>query len=70
MHNITKDKTFAIIIKKIMAERGFKQMQLADLLGIKQSQVSNWLNGRSLPNYTSLRLLSERLDTPVERFFQ
>ena len=63
------EKDFAEIIRELMAERNLKQQALADILGIRQSQISNWLNGRSLPGYHSLRLLCEKLDVDSKRLF-
>jgi transcriptional regulator with XRE-family HTH domain len=53
-------------IKNIMKKCNLNQLQLAKLLGIAQSQVSNWLNGKSLPNYISLKLLQEKLNLSAD----
>jgi transcriptional regulator with XRE-family HTH domain len=52
---------FTDIIKKIMQEHKLNQSQLSNLLGLRQSQISNWVNGKSLPNYSSLKILKEKL---------
>jgi len=52
---------FKDILKKIMQERELNQQQLAQIVGIAQSQVSCLLNGKSHPNYTTLRLFVDRL---------
>ena len=54
--------TFGEILQNLMKERGFNQLQLSKILGIRQSQVSNWLNNKSLPGYYSIKLLCEKLD--------
>jgi len=36
-------------LKFLMAERDLKQVDLAKIIGVRQSQVSNWLSGKSLP---------------------
>ena len=40
-----------------MKENNLNQTQLANLLGIKQSQVSEWLKGKSKPGYDNLKNL-------------
>ena len=60
---------FDKILGKLMKERKLNQLQLAQLLGIRQSQISNWLNGKSLPGYYSIKQLSEKLNlTPSDLF--
>jgi transcriptional regulator with XRE-family HTH domain len=60
---------FSKILKQIMHDRGLTQSQLSKLIDIRQSQISNWLAGRSLPNYYSLEILSTALSTPIQDFF-
>lgn len=67
--SVMEEIRFAGILRKLMKERGLNQLQLSELLGVRQSQVSNWLNGRSLPGYNSLRMLSLKLDVKLEVFF-
>ena len=38
-----------------MIDRDLNQTQLAKLLGLKQSQISEWLSGKSKPGYDSLK---------------
>jgi len=52
---------FDKILGKIMEERKLNQLQLAHILGVRQSQISNWLNAKSLPGYYSIKLLCEKL---------
>ena len=49
---------FSKVLKELMDEDGINQFDLSKALGIRQSQISNWLNGKSLPRYFSLRQLS------------
>ena len=48
------------IIKSIMYERGFSQQKLADILGVNQTTVSQWLLGRKKPGYDSIMLIYEK----------
>jgi len=53
-------------LNKIIKDRGLNQLSLAGLLGIRQSQISNWLNGKSLPGYYSLKLICQKLDLSAD----
>lgn len=57
---------FDKILKELMEKQGFTQLKLAETLGIRQSQISNWLNGKSLPGYYSLKLLCEKLKVSAD----
>ncbi len=53
---------FIEILKEIMLEKGLTQTQVSIRAGIKQSQVSEWLKGKSKPGYDSLKSLCKALD--------
>lgn len=59
----------AKVLKEIMLEKNLTQLKLAEILGVRQSQISNWLSGKTVPTYTSLQILKDNLDVPVEIFF-
>ena len=63
------NKNFKNTLRDLMNERGLNQMQLANLVGIRQSQVSNLLQGKSMPNYWTLKDLAEKLEICVSNFF-
>ena len=46
---------FIEILKEIMIDYDLNQTQLANKIGVKQSQVSEWLNGKSKPGYDNLK---------------
>ena len=48
------------IIKQLMVEKGLSQQALADVLGVNQTTVSQWLLGRKKPGYDSIMLLYEK----------
>lgn len=50
---------FSKILKQLMRKKGVNQLALSELLGIRQSQISNWVNGKSLPGYYSLKVICE-----------
>ena len=43
------------ILKEIMKENNLNQSQFALKIGVKQSQVSEWLKGKSKPGYDNLK---------------
>ena len=47
---------------KISIQTNLTQMQIADAMGVKQPQVSNWLNGKRLPTATNLIKLADILE--------
>jgi transcriptional regulator with XRE-family HTH domain len=59
-------ENFNGILKELMVEHGLNQLQLARLLGMKQSQIHNWLYSKSLPGYHSLKMLATKLDVTAD----
>ena len=53
---------FIETLKDIMIEFNLNQSQLANKIGIKQSQVSEWLKGKSKPGYDNLKAICIALD--------
>ena len=51
---------FSKVLKEIMEKNELNQQETADLLQVRQSQVSNWLNGKSLPGYFSIKQICEK----------
>ncbi len=50
------------IIQQIMAERNLSQQKFADILGVNQTTVSQWLLGKKKPNYESILAFYEKFD--------
>ena len=48
---------FISILKDIMMEHKLNQTLLANKIGVKQSQVSEWLSGKSKPGYDNLKAI-------------
>ena len=46
---------FIKILKNILKENNVTQTEFAKRVGVKQSQVSEWLSGKSKPGYDNLR---------------
>ena len=58
---------FIDILKDIMSDFNLNQTQLASKLGLKQSQISEWLSGKSKPGYDSIKLICQTLDISADR---
>lgn len=57
-----KDLEFSEILKDILIERDLTQVAFAKLVGVKQSQVSEWLKGKAKPGYDTLKQMSLSLN--------
>jgi len=62
--------SFGKMLKEIMDQQGFNQMKLADALDVRQSQVSNWINEKSLPGYHSIRGLCQTLGITADALLE
>lgn len=49
------------VLQQLMYEKGYTQQALADVLGVNQTTVSQWLLGKKKPGYDSIRLIYEKL---------
>lgn len=59
--------SFIDILKDIMVDLNLNQSELAIKIGVKQSQVSEWLSGKSKPAYDSLRNICKCLNISGDR---
>ena len=57
------------IIKQIMIDYELSQQKLADILGVNQTTVSQWLLGKKKPGYDSIMLLYEKFDVEPNLLF-
>ena len=58
--------TLAEIIKDEMEERGITQKQLAELLGVSPSRISEYMTGKAEPTLKVARLLNQKLDIDAD----
>lgn len=49
---------FKEILKEFLQENNLTQTAFANKIGIKQSQVSEWLSGKAKPGYDMLKQIS------------
>lgn len=60
------NKEFKDILKEYLTENSITQSEFACKVGIKQSQVSEWLKGKAKPGYDMLRLIATKLDISAD----
>lgn len=48
------------VIKQLMIDKHLSQQGLAEVLGVNQTTVSQWLLGHKKPGYDSIALLHEK----------
>ena len=53
---------FSEILRDILIENNLTQVAFAKLVGVKQSQVSEWLKGKAKPGYDTLRQMAIALN--------
>lgn len=53
-------------IKELRISKGLKQSDLADLLHVAQTTISNWENDRTEPDFDSLRQMAELFDVSAD----
>ena len=62
-------KMYKEIISEIMVKNNLSQEGMAKILGVNQTTVGQWLNGKKKPSYDSILLLYEKFGvTPNELF--
>ncbi len=57
---------FIDILKDIMIECKLNESQIAKKIGVKQSQVSEWLKGKSKPGYDNLQSICKNLNISAD----
>ena len=65
----------ANIIKETLKKKNvfptkFTQVEIAEMMGVKQPQVSNWLNGKRIPTASNLIRLADILNEYPEDLLQ
>ncbi len=52
------ETNFSDILKDFLAEHNLTQAAFARMIGVKQSQVSEWLKGKAKPGYDTLKSMA------------
>lgn len=56
---------FGLNLKKLRKMKGINQDELAQILGVRKTTISNYETGYSNPSYTTLRQIAEIFSVPV-----
>ena len=60
------DYTFSDILKEFLIINNLSQTDFAKAVGIKQSQVSEWLKGKAKPGYDLLKKIAVAYDVSAD----
>lgn len=56
-------------IKRLRKNKGLKQQELAEILGIKRNTYSDWENGKTEPSFENLVKLADLFDVSLDWLF-
>ena len=62
------EKEFKTILCEFLKEYSLTQQQFANKIGVKQSQVSEWLKGKAKPGYDTLKSMATAFDISADYF--
>ena len=57
---------FREILKNFLKENDLTQTKFAGMIGVRQSQVSEWLKGKAKPSYDILKQMSLAFGVPAD----
>lgn len=57
------------ILKEIMSDNKLSQARMAEILGVNQTTISQWLLGHKKPGYDSIMLIYEKFGTEPNLLF-
>ena len=63
------DYAYVDTIKDIMTNKRLSQQKFADLIGVNQTTVSQWLLGKKKPTYDSINAICKAFDITPNDFF-
>ncbi|MBQ3219576.1 MAG: helix-turn-helix transcriptional regulator [Clostridia bacterium] len=63
-----KEIQFKDILRLFLKEYDLSQTAFASMIGVKQSQVSEWLKGKAKPGYENLKAMVIAFQIPAEFF--
>lgn len=63
------DYAYVDAIKDIMTNKRLSQQKFADLIGVNQTTVSQWLLGKKKPTYDSINAICKAFDITPNDFF-
>ena len=62
------EQNFTEILRDFLAENGITQTEFAKKIGVKQSQVSEWLRGKAKPGYDTLKAMATAFNISADYF--
>ncbi|MCM1438352.1 MAG: helix-turn-helix domain-containing protein [Roseburia sp.] len=62
------DKEFSHILNDFLTENQLTQTDFAKKVGVKPSQVSEWLKGKAKPGYDTLRAIATAFNISADYF--
>ena len=62
------ENNFSNILKEFLTERNLTQVAFANIIGVKQSQVSEWLKGKAKPGYDTLKSMVIAFNVSADYF--
>lgn len=62
------ENNFSEILKDFLAENNLTQVAFARAIGVKQSQVSEWMKGKAKPGYDTLKAMSLAFNISADYF--
>lgn len=68
LYNLNMEKEFVEILTEFLKEQDINQKQFAEKIGVKPSQVSEWLKGKAKPNYDTLKKIARSYNISADYF--
>ncbi len=62
------ENNFSDILKDFLTDNNLTQVAFANAIGVKQSQVSEWLKGKAKPGYDTLRNMAIAFNISADYF--
>lgn len=62
------ENNFSKILKDFLIENNLTQVAFAKIIGVKQSQVSEWLKGKAKPGYDTLKTMALAFNISADYF--
>ena len=62
------ENNFSEILKEFLTENNLTQVEFAKKIGVKQSQVSEWLKGKAKPGYDLLKSMAIAFNVSADYF--
>lgn len=62
------ENNFNEILRDFLAENNLTQVAFAKIIGVKQSQVSEWLKGKAKPGYDTLKTMAIAFNVSADYF--